>query len=406
MSLKAPRARAAAGALGALAALGGWALPDPAAARGEWFLGAGATAAGVEDSNLFAEPEAPRGDHITRLTPAAEAGYRSARLSLDARYDRDLERFADHPGLDSDRARQRAALALETRPGRALTLDLRGAYETTLTPADFNAITGLAAGRRPARRLAVGSTLSRRFGRGRATFGATRTVDRLVGGLASATETLDLGLERRLSGRSAWSLDYQASRYRFATAGAAERSTAQALTFGWSRAVGRRTDLSLKLGPRLTEGEVDPEAAFALAHRGRRGALELAYDRTLATVFGFAGAVTAERLSASIAWHPGRGVRIAVTPAAFRVRGAGGAADSRVRRVALEASAPLGRWFLLTGAWDVSRQEGAPGASAPGAEDQVIARRTVLFALTVRAPERAAPDRRPPAGDEPWPARA
>lgn len=352
-------------------------VAGPVVAQAGPYAEAGLTVTGVRDGNLFSTA-LPQSDFITRYTPGVETGFRGARHSVVARYGRDLETFAEHPGLDTARARQNATLDLQSRAERGLTLGLHGAWVTTLTPGDFNITTGVASERRPARRLVLSPTAAFRFdARTTGTLTGARTLDRLSGGVQTDVRTIDLRLERRASARSAWSVGCLFSRFEFEAAGGPDLTTARSLTLGWERALGRRTALSLRGGPRVSEGSVDPEIAVALEHRMKRGSLSLAYDRSLTTVLGRSGAVVAESLSPAASLRLWRDLRVSLAPAIFRVRGLDGAEETRVRVLALELSARLTDWLSLGTAWYDSRQETPAGA--PGTD---IERHTLVVALS------------------------
>src|SRR5881409_1451400 len=84
-------------------------LHQTAVAQPDLYVKGALSLSDVEDDNLFSTPrESRQGDSISRLTPEIKGGLRSARFSLAGRYSLEAERFADHPELDTTRARQTA----------------------------------------------------------------------------------------------------------------------------------------------------------------------------------------------------------------------------------------------------------------------------------------------------------
>src|SRR5207245_11593673 len=92
--------------------LGGILLGGTATAQPDLYANGTLSLAGVRDDNLFFTAESRQSDLITRLTPRFEAGSRWERLSLSGRWSLDAERFAEHPDLDTNRARESAAFDL------------------------------------------------------------------------------------------------------------------------------------------------------------------------------------------------------------------------------------------------------------------------------------------------------
>src|SRR6266581_4918133 len=184
-----------------LGILGSLALWGTAVAQPEPFVRSSLSLATVQDDNLFSAPgDSFQRDSISRLTPEIEGGFRSARLYIAGRYALDAERFADHPELDTNRARQIATLDFQARPSRPLALSLHGDYLSTLMPGELNLTTGLLAGRQRATRFSLGPAVEWRLGPAtNATASFTQTKDDVVSGIAVETRTTALGLKRRLS---------------------------------------------------------------------------------------------------------------------------------------------------------------------------------------------------------------
>lgn len=365
---------------------GGLLFHGAASARSDCSVRGALSLTGVEDDNLFSTPGTGTEDRITRLTPQVGADYRSARLSIAGRYALDAERYAEHPELDTSRARQHAAIDLSARPSHRVGLALHGDYQTTLTPGgDFNLATGLAAGRVRARRLEVRPSIDWRSGPasgGSLTF--TQTMDDLAGGTATETRAAALELERRTSPRNTASLRLGTTRYDF---DAPQDTTARVLSIGWERDLGRGAALELRGGPRFSEGRTDPELSASLRGDFRKMHVALSGGRSLATVIGRAGAVVTDSVMPSVAYRPRPWLQVSASPGYFRIRDArGGGPEATVYLADVQATWHLGERLSLIGGYRRSRQRGALDPQAPGAGDTArpIAHDTFLLSLVAR----------------------
>jgi len=360
--------------------LAGVVLAGTAAAQPDLDLKGSLSISGVQDDNLFYTSESRERDVITRLTPGAEAGLRSDRFSLAGRYSLDVERFAQHPELDSDRAREFAAFDLQSRPGHRATLSLHGDYVSTLSPGELNLTTGLAAGRARARRLSVSPSLGWRLGPGTDwSLGYTQTRDDLAGGVAGDTRAAALGLNHRLSPRDTASVGYNYSRYDFEGGAPVAAHT---LTLGWDRRFGPQSSLALRAGPRYSAGRFDPEASLALQHGTERLQTSLTFARTLTTVIGLAGTVVTDSVLPAVSFRPVPSLRLSAAPGYYRIRDPLGGPETRVYRVDLEASWRLSDWLSLESAYRRNLQRGVlGGVSTVGALQEKIARNTFFLGL-------------------------
>ncbi|MGH9798272.1 MAG: hypothetical protein ACRD5D_08985, partial [Candidatus Polarisedimenticolia bacterium] len=301
-----------------LVIVAGLAAPWPARAAADFWSRGSIAIAGYRDDNLLSTAGPGEEDTVRRLTPAVETGFRSGRLWFAARYAQDAESFAAHPDLDTLRARQSGDFELESRATRALTVSLRGTYARTLAPGELNLETGLLAGRSAATRLTLDPSLVFRPGErstGRAGLALAR--DDLDGGIGSRTGRAFLGLERRTSVKGAAGIEYAVTRYVFDSG---EPATAHSLSLGWEGALGRRTNVSVRGGPRYSGGAVDPEGALTLSHDRRRVDLSLSFNRSLATVIGRSGTVTTTGISPALAVRPGPRWSFTVAPHRYRTR--------------------------------------------------------------------------------------
>ena len=361
---------------------GGLLFHGAASAKSDVSMRGALSLTGVEDDNLFSTPGEGIEDRISRLTPQVDAGYRTARLSLAGRYALDAERYAEHPELDTSRARQHAGLDLSARPSPRLGLALHGDYVTTLTPGgDLNLATGLAAGRVRARRLEMRPSIDWRSGPasgGSVTW--TRTTDDVAGGESTETRSGAIELERRTSPRNTASLRLATTRYDFETA---KDTSAHVMSVGWDRDLGRRAALALRGGPRFSEGRTDPEVSASLRGDFKTMHVALTGARSLTTVIGRAGAVLTDSVLPTVAFQPRPWLQVSASPGYFRIRDARGGPEATVRLADVQATWRLGDRLALVAGYRRSRQRGALDPPAPGSVDPVrpIAHDTLFLGL-------------------------
>jgi hypothetical protein len=344
-------------------------------------------AGGVEDDNIFSTATGKEKDVISRLTPELEIGAQSEPLTLIGRYTFDAERFADHPELDNSRMRERASLDLQTATVRPWSLTLAGAFFRTQTPSELNTATGVLAGRAGARRLEIGSTVTRRFDPSTSiSSGLTFVRDELSGGAGIGSRIGSLSFERGLTPRDRLSADYQARRFDFDPG---RPILVHAVTFGWAREATARTGFTLRAGPRLVDGSARPELSASLDHRLKRGVLSCAYTDSTATIIGQAGVASFESLVVAAEVQPLRSLSLRAAPSAVRVRSADAATETRLYLGTLGATWRIVPWLALEGSYQFTLQR-APSALA----DQEISRHIVLLRLVAISPGKADEGRR------------
>ncbi|MFL6622890.1 MAG: hypothetical protein ACJ8KA_01240 [Sulfurifustis sp.] len=363
-----------------LIALGGG-VPGGAAAQSGFSMTPSVSAAEVYDDNIFASPSRPQPDRIGRLSPAIEMGYDSAPWTLAGRYSQDAETYAEHPDLDTNRARQHAALDWRYRPTRVLTVSAGADYAATQTPSELNPVTGLNLGRAPAERLSVGPAVEYRFDPvSVATASYTFIGDRLAGGVAGDTRTVELRVDRAITRRDSATVDYLYRRFDF---DGGDITSAHVLLFGGTHAFTSRTRVALLAGPRWSQASNDVEASASLQQTIERGTLALEYGRSQSTVIGQAGVVSTDAIGASAVRAFGTALEIRAGARAARSARGDGEVDAYSYRVA--ASYRISSLLALTGSYDAVRQRGTLDVPS----DTQIVHHVLAFGVVVGAPARA-----------------
>jgi hypothetical protein len=355
----------------------------------------------VYDDNLFFTPSQREEDFISRLSPAIEAGYRSAALTLLGRYTLDAESYAQHSELDTTRARTQAAMDFRYQPTRLLTLSADLNDTKTQMPGELNLETGLQLGRARAERLSIAPAAAYRFGpltAGTAAYTFTR--DKLEGGMGADTHTAALSLDRRISQRDTMSLAYTFRQFLF---DGQDTTTAHVVTLGGTRAITPQTTVSLVGGPRFSEGSIDPEVSASIRHVRKRGELSLNYARSQSTVIGQAGAVATETFGATAAYLLGPSWEIQAAPSFLSSRR--GALQADVYRMNLATSYRITKSLSLNGSYQFNSQRGSLDIASG---EEITRRNVVLLSIVVASPSRTdsalqPKELAPPPQTEAWP---
>jgi hypothetical protein len=306
----------------------------------------------VYDDNLFNLP-ARDGDAITRAGSAFDAGYRSERRLLTARYALDADRFARHPELTSAAARQDALVSAGYHANRRLSFDGTASFADTQTPAELNLESGLAPGRAHAQRFSVRPSTTASIGPlATATISYTGARDHMFG-VNLVSQTASAALDRHASTRADLRWEYTYQRYVF---NGGEPTVSQALTAEWRRSLTRATLVVFRAGPRMTGSHLSADAAASVNRTLRFGAASLAYSHTQTTLVGLIGVADKHAVSASLRLHSVSGRQLRIEPAALRTRQL--ALVSTVYRVSIGYIQPLGSVFALDASYDINNQRG------------------------------------------------
>lgn len=370
----------AGGAALAVVLLGAVLVPGLAGAQPGVFVTPSFSIAEVYDDNLFFTPSRREKDLISRFSPGIQAGYQSVPLTLLGRYTFDAEIYPDHPELDDAQVRQEAGIEFRSRPNRTLTLSFDGAFLETQTPGQLNVATGILVGRVRAQRLSAKPGVAYEFDP--LTAGAaeyTLTEDELSGGVTILTHVGDLRLDRRITPLDTGSVGYTLREFDFDPGGT---TTSHAVTLGWTRQLTPLTSLTLRGGPRFSEGSVDPEVSASIRHRLRLGEVSFTYSRSQTTVIGRAGSVDNEAFIATAVLEPLPSLEVRAAPSLLRTFDAD--REARVYALDLTAEYKITAWLSLEGAYEFSFQEGGVNAI----RDEEISHNIILLRLTVKQPYR------------------
>jgi len=378
--------------IGALALLGGVLVPTVALAQAGFYFTPSFSFAEVYDDNLFFTASNPESDFISRFTPAIQAGYQSDPLTILGRYSFDAEVYADHPELNSPQVRQRASIDLNYLPTRLLTLSFNGGYFETQTPSELNVLTGLQVGRSRAHSRSFAPSLVYQFNPlTTGTGGYTFTRDEASGGVSTDTHAINLAFDRRFTPRDTGSLGYTFRDYVFGDNGTTagnDTVTSHLLTLGWTREIIPLISVTLRAGPRFSQGSVEPDLYASIGYKLKSGELSLTYAKSQNTVIGQAGTVNTDSVVASFRYEVVRLLQVSAGAGFFRNTQEG--SEVKTYSLNLGASYPITAWLTLVGSYQFNYQQGALGSATAtaGGPGQDIFHNIVSVSLVATYPIR------------------
>jgi hypothetical protein len=335
-----------------LAIVGAVLLAAPARAQGLSIVPSFAISR-IFDDNVFYRPSG-ESDFTTRFSPRIDVVYDSERFAWSGRYLLDADRFERHPQLTTAHARQDLGVDATYHVSRGLSVGGNGTFVESQTPIDLNLEVAPAPGRVRARRFQGQASTTYQAGpRTDATVRYITGGDSLADGVSVLTQGTTATIAHHVSPRTDLRFEYSHQHYRFERVDA---SASQALTAEWSRTIDRSTGLSLRFGPRVTDGVWSPEVSAAVHRQLRTGEAVVTYLHTTTTLLGLAALADMHSLTALVGAQPRPGVKVQAGPAFLHTTQ--GALTSAVYRLSGRCEWPVGRRLLITGAYDVNVQRG------------------------------------------------
>ena len=380
------------GGLLGLVLLGMTCVPTVVLAQAGFYVTPSFSFGEVYDDNIFSTASKPESDFITRFTPTIQAGYQSKPLTVLGRYTFDSEIYPDHPDLTNAQVRQRASAELTYLPIRPLTLAVNGSYAETQTPSELNVLTELQVGRSRASSLSLAPSVAYQFdplttGTGGYTFSRSE----LSGGVSTDTHAMNLGLDRRITPQDTGNLGYTFRHFVFGGSGTSageDTITSHVLTLGWTRELTPLLSVTLRGGPRFSEGSVAPEVSASIRYKLKSGGLLFTYARSQTTSIGEARTLDTESFTASVSYQFLRLLQLSAAPSFSRNSSEG--SDVNVYRLSLGATYQITEWLSLVGSYQFSLQQGSftSTTGTPGSPDQEISHNIVVLRLVATYPYR------------------
>ena len=307
----------------------------------------------VYDDNTTASSSAAD-DVILRVTPALEGGWRGPRGSLTALHTFDLERYKEHTSFNDAQIRRRTAIDGDYRLTERLDLSASASTAATDAPGDLIPELGLELGRVDAQRHAADAQVGYRLSeRASATMTAGWTQDDVDAGTRITTLLGAIGGEYVASERHTWTADYVNRRYEFDDQ---EPIDAHIGLIGWTTALSERATLTLKAGPRYSDGETSPEVFVGTSWEMPTSSMALNFSRTQSTVIGQSGLADSQTLWLTYRNQFSNAWSVLVTPGWSRLER--GDREAEVVRALFEVGYLVNRNLSLRGSYQFSRQDG------------------------------------------------
>lgn len=265
------------------------------------------------DDNIFTTQEGS-GDAMMLVTPALEAFYESPVTSFRGLYTFDMQRAVGFSTLNSLDAKRHAMVNTGFQINPQFRLSIIGRYDVSDRPGDLMFDTGVLLGRQRARRYQVTPALSVRV-RPRTTLTAQydATKEALGADMRGDMYIARVGLSRMQTTRDVWSVTYLGRTFAngadMFNAAATERS--HAVLFGYNRAVGVGTNVSVQGGPRASSyGNTRPELLANFSKQHRVGRVGLDYWQGETIIMGIRGPVDIQSFSLKSAWPIRRNMEV------------------------------------------------------------------------------------------------
>jgi hypothetical protein len=361
-------------------------VPQQACAQSDsgWLAKPSLMAAFADDDNVFFSQTDPQDDKVLRVSPAIEAGYRTAPTAFNAYYMLDALHYDRFSELDDNTARQHGELNFSHEATTRLSVLVDSSYTETETPGEIDPISGLELGRVRADHFYFSPGAVYQFNR--TTTGSVSyslSSEDVAGGIGSDTQALALHADKLINRRDTLSFGYRAESFDFDDGDSVDM---QVLLAGGTRRFTPQTSVTLLVGPRFwkdgDDNEVDPEVAAGFLHEFIRGDFSVTYARSQTAVIGIGSTATTQNLNVALVYPFGTdlGLRLETGYIASELRGL--EADSVVTDA--ELAWRLDDYLTLIGSYEFNSQRGSLDTPDFGTID----RRVVWIGLVIAPPVR------------------
>ena len=333
----------------------------------------------VTDNNLNFSIEEPLSDRVQRVSPTLALRFNSPRWRITGAYGVDSERYMKYSTLDSNRARERAAVGIQYQAAPRLRLSMDGAYINTSTPADLNVDTGLGASRVRGQLLSVGSSVRFEVSpRTVATVSTSTSGTNVVNGIGMRSQGQAFILGHHVTPRDLFNVHYEHIDLGFRGV-SSQRIKTQFLLGRWIHEFGIHDRVTLQAGPRVTNGSTSVDVAAILAHTWQYSSIALSFLRNQTTAIGYAGTVDTQTLQTRISFTPNRRLTAYTQPAV--IRSTSRPFEATVYRLSAGARYAISSLFDATVAYNHDSQKGAFDPMRPDAN---LSRATLSFGFAAR----------------------
>ena len=320
----------------------------------------------VYDDNVFFAPQGlHQEDVFLRVTPGLQASYQSTPFTIVGNYRFDSEVYSKLDQLNSAAQRQFGTIELRSRPSSSLTLAGTLGYAQTNTPFELNLLTASQTARFRTERYFINpsaeyrldplSKLSGSYGYSKDIFAGQQEIN---------TNLFNLGYDRRIGTHDTLGPAYLGRYFTFGGTqisgfgGNPDPVTSHALMLAWGHEFSADTRLDVRVGPRITNGDLDkrPEAFVGLRRRFQNGDISFGYTSAITTIIGTVGATRTDSLLLIATYEPIKHLTFTVSPTVAWL--ASTAFDSTVYTGYLEAAYQFNKYVTAKGSAFFSYQEG------------------------------------------------
>ena len=261
---------------------------------------------------------------------------------------------------------------------RTASLSFDASYTTSNRPSDLVEDTGLELGRRNSQSYRAGLSFSKQLSTQDSwNVGYNASLLEFEGSNSSISHGVTTGWSHRYSTLSTTQLSYTYRLYSFGdelTSSVLDGRTSQShlVTFGWTRRLGERTSMTLRLGPRLSDDFVNinasenlelttnsalgADAIASISYNKDKTDFSLAYARRENQVFARSGFVDTDSVVLRFGQGAGRSFHFSVSPGVYR--NTRGSAETWTYRASVNARQGITEWLHFTASYRYSLQQG------------------------------------------------
>ncbi len=370
-----------------------FAFPMPAYAQNGSYIKPSIAVGEFYDDNLFMIPGAdPVTDIVSRVSPGLEVGYRAPRGHLIGHYTFDTEIYPHNTDLNSPFVRQNAGMDLQYQVSPKVSFTTIGTYARTHTPYDLRLngftgpTTGLAIGRFEADQIVINPQVTAQVtGRTKAIlaynwlrdgFGGQSLINPAgANTFSSWVSDASARVEHQATGTTMLGVGYTLRQFGFGN-GFGVRSNL--FLFGVRQQFSPLTSLEVWAGPRITPGDVEPEATATLKRAFQRGDMTLNYAQQQGTTLGALLPLDVRTVNLQISVRTSRRVDIGFGPGYFHTSDGTSNLNLNVYDLGTTIILQLTPQLAVVGSYTYSRQSGRFATF-----DQALHHQIALISFTV-----------------------
>ncbi|ALA59065.1 hypothetical protein [Nitrospira moscoviensis] len=329
----------------------------------------------VYDDNVFFSTSGRRQDDVfLRVSPGLQASYQSAPFTVVGNYRFDSEVYNKFTELNAAQQRQFGTVDMRWRPSTSTIVTNQVGYAQTNTPFELNVLTAFQAARFRSERYFVNPGAEYRLDPRTTLNGQyAYSKDIFAGSVETNAHIFNLRADHRIGAHDTIGPAYVGRYFTFSgdftgffgfLGANASNFESHALMASWSHEFSADTRLDMRVGPRLSNGELDdrPEALVGLRRRIPNGEVNLTYISAVTTIIGTVGGTRTETLLLGLTYEPVKHLLVTVSPLVSWSKNA--TFDVTTYAGTLEAAYQFNKYVTAKGSAYFSYQEGTFGEAA------------------------------------------